>query len=40
MIPTKELKKLRSFHKDPELKKGMVAEVLSHQKHDQIIKGT
>jgi len=40
MIPTKELKKLQAFHKDPKLKKDMVAEILNHQKQDQIVKGT
>lgn len=40
MVPTKELKKLRSFHKNQSLKKDMVAEVLDHQKQDQIIQGT
>src|SRR3990167_4746925 len=40
MIPTKEIKKLRAFNKNPKLKKDMVAEVLNHQKLDKIIKGT
>jgi hypothetical protein len=40
MVPTKELKKLKAYHNDPQLKKEMVAEVLKHQKLDQIVKGT
>ena len=40
MIPTKEIKKLRSFHNNPKLKKDIVAEILNHQKQDQIIQGT
>lgn len=40
MIPTEELKKLKAFHGKKELKKGMVAEVLKHQKADQIVQGT
>src|SRR3990167_556792 len=40
MIPTEELKKLKAFHGDPELKKNLVAEILNHQKLDMIVKGT
>ena len=40
MIPTKEIKKLRAFNKNPKLKKDMVAEILNHQKLDKIVKGT
>ena len=40
MIPTLELKKLKAFHKKPELKKKMIVEVLKHQKQDQIIQGS
>lgn len=40
MIPTPELLKLKAFHGKPKLKKDMVAEVLKHQKADQIVQGT
>ena len=40
MIPTPELKKLKAFHNKKDLKKSMVAEVLKHQKQDQIVQGT
>ncbi len=39
MIPTKEIKALRAFHKDPVLKKKMVAEIEKHRKLDQIERG-
>ena len=40
MIPNEQTKKLKAFHGNAQLKKDMVAEILNHQKQDQIIKGT
>lgn len=40
MIPTPELLKLKTFHGNKQLKKDIVAEILKHQKQDQIIKRT
>jgi len=40
MIPNAKLKKIKAYHSDSQLKKDMVAEVLKHQRQDQIIKGT
>jgi hypothetical protein len=40
MIPNKELKKLRAFHNNHQLKVDMVSEIFNHQKQDQIVQGT